>query len=128
MKLIPFFILISFSLSAQKVADLKLDNNNNYRKGRVIEFVSYPLFTISGALAGMSNKFGKIDSPESHRSQGYALAASGGFVTSTGLWGVGISLQEKPTWKDLYKLVGVAGFSAIGYGIGYYTADVFPSK
>lgn len=128
------FLLFPICLSAQFKKDLQLQPKLNLpdpqevRTGRVLEFISYPLFTGSGFCAGLSKKFGEIDSPNSNRSEFNAVAASAGFVTSVSTWGVGISLQGKPEWKDLYKLAGAIGFSGVGYYLGYQTAEIFKSK
>lgn len=118
------FILFPFFLNAQKVADLKLPDYKQQKTGRIMEFVSYPMFFLSGSTAGMSKTFREIDSADSNRSEFYSVASSVGFVTSAGVWGTGISLQGKPKWSDLYKLVGCVGFSTIGYYTGQHIAKV----
>jgi len=135
MKQILFLILFPLSLSAQFQKDLtynqpqlNLPDPQDVRTGKVLEFIAYPLFTGSGFCAGLSNKFGKIDSPNSNRPEAYAIAASAGFVTSASMWGIGISLQGKPEWKDLYKVVGAVAFSGIGYYTGYQMAEIFKTK
>lgn len=134
MKQLLFIFLFPLSLSAQFRKDLQLNpklnlpNPQEVRTGRVLEFITYPLFAGSGFCAGLSKKFEKIDSPNSDRPEIYAIAASTGFVSSVGLWGVGISMQERPQWKDLYKLVGVVGFSTLGYYTGYQVAEIFKTK
>ena len=125
MKQTIFLLLFPLFMSAQKV---ELNLPPTYRAGKITEFVSYPLFAGSGFMAGLSNKFGKIDTQGSKRPEFCAVAASAGFVTSAGVWGTGISLQGKPKWTDLYKLLGGIGFSTIGFYIGYQTAEIFPSK
>lgn len=132
------FLICSLSVNAQFKADLQassytkpelnLPDPKDVRTGRVLEFIAYPLFTGSGFCAGLSKKFGEIDSPSSNRSELNAVLASVGFVTSAGMWGVGISLQGKPEWTDLYKLIGCVGFSTIGYYTGYQVAEIFKTK
>lgn len=130
------FLICSLNVNAQFKSDLQaipnpklnLPDPQEVRTGKVLEFIAYPLFTGSGFCAGLSNKFGKIDSPESNRQEVYAIAASAGFVTSAGVWGVGIGMQDKPEWKDLYKLVGTVAFSTIGYYTGYQVAEIFKTK
>lgn len=138
MKQILFLIIILFplTLSAQFQKDLNYNNQpqlnlpdpQDVRTGKVLEFIAYPLFAGSGICAGLSDKFGKIDSPNSNRPEIYAIAASAGFVTSTSMWGIGISMQGKPGWKDLYKLAGAVAFSGIGYYTGYQMAEIFKTK
>lgn len=133
MKQIIFLILFPTILSAQFKKDLDYNPTLNIpdpqvQTGRVLEFISYPMFATSGFCAGLSNKFGQIDSNESNRPEIYSVAASAGFVTSAGMWGVGFSLQGKPKWKDLYKVAGAVAFSGIGYYIGQQTAELFPTK
>lgn len=122
-----FLILFPFFLNAQ-ISQTPQLNLNKVRTGKRLEFVSYPMFAASGFCAGLSNKFGKVDSPNSNRPEIYAISASAGFVTSAGVWGTGISLQGKPKWTDLYKLAGGFGFSIIGYYTGNQVAEIFPSK
>lgn len=129
------FILFPICLSAQFKKDLQvvepqlnLPTPEDVRRGRVLEFIGYPMFALSGMSYGMSEKFREIDSSNSHRPGAYAIGASVGFVTSTGVWGTGMVLQGKPKWSDLYKLVGVLGFSTLGYYTGQQVAEIFPSK
>lgn len=132
------FVLCSLSVNAQFKADLQassytepelnLPDPNDVRTGKVLEFISYPLFAGSGICAGLSNKLGQIDSPNSNRPEIYAVAASAGFVTSAGMWGVGISLQGKPKWSDLRKFAGAIAFSGIGFYTGRHMADIFKTK
>ena len=126
------FLLILFpiGLFAQtpQPPQLNLPNYEEVRRGKVMEFISYPMFYLSGTSYGMSREFQKIDSPKSNRPEIYSIGASVGFVTSTGMWGVGISLQGKPKWTDLYKLAGGFGFSVLGYYSGKGLAEILPSK
>ena len=137
MKQILFLIIILFplSLSAQFQKDLNynepklnLPDPQEVRTGKALEFISYPLFAGSGFCYGLSKKFREIDSPESNRAHAYSIAASAGFVTSAGVWGVGYSMQGKPTWKDLYKVLAAGAFSTIGYYLGTQAAPLFPTK
>lgn len=134
MKQILFLILFPTILSAQFKQTLQpmtpsfVLETKEQRTGKVLEFIAYPLFAGSGFCAGLSNKFRKIDSPNSNRPEIYAIAASAGFVGSAGMWGVGISMQGKPKWTDLYKFIGGIGFSTIGYYTGYQVAEIFNPK
>lgn len=127
-----YFILILFpiGLFAQtpQPPQLNLPDPEEVRKGKTLEFISYPLFFLTGTSYGMSQKFQEIDSPKSNRYIIYSLGANAGFVTSAGMWGVGISLQGKPKWTDLYKLAGGIGFSVLGYYSGQGLAQILPSK
>lgn len=136
MKQILFLIFFPLSLSAQFQKDLTLKPNPNVnpnvnsqlRTGKALEFISYPLFAGSGFCYGLSKKFREIDSPESNRPEIYSIATSVGFVTSAGVWGVGFSLQGKPSWKDLYKVVAAGTFSTIGFYLGTQAAPLFSTK
>lgn len=123
------FLLILFPIGLfAQTPQLNLPDPKEVRKGKVLEFISYPMLYLSGTSYGMSREFQKIDSPKSNRSEIYSIGASVGFVTSTGMWGVGISLQGKPKWTDLYKLAGGIGFSVLGYYSGQGLAQILPSK
>lgn len=118
-----FFLLIG-TVNAQEVRI----NLPTYDKGRKIEFWSYPMFALSSYSLGLSNEFGRIDTDKSNRPLIYGVAGTVGMVTSAGTWGVGISLQGSPTWKDLIKVVGIGTLSYIGYRSGVQSASIFKRR
>lgn len=120
-----FFFLIIGNLNAQQP---KLNLPSTYQQGVKIEFWSYPMFALSSFSLGLSNEFGRIDSPKSHRPLIYGLAGTVGMVSSAGTWGVGISLQGKPRWTDLLKVVGIGTISYIGYRSGKQSAVIFKRR
>lgn len=120
-----FLFFIIGNLNAQQP---KLNLPPTYQQGVKIEFWSYPMFALSSFSLGLSNEFGRIDSPKSHRPLIYGLAGTVGMVSSAGTWGVGISLQGKPRWTDLLKVVGIGTISYIGYRSGKQSAVIFKRR
>lgn len=99
-----------------------------YDKGKKVEFWSYPMFAISSYSLGLSNEFGRIDSDKSNRPLIYGVIGTVGMVSSAGAWGVGISLQGRPKWTDLLKVVGIGAISYIGYNSGIQSASIFKRR
>lgn len=119
------FFLITGTINAQEV---RLNLPPTYDQGKKVEFISYPMFVLSSYSLGLSNEFGKIDTDKSKRPLIFGVAGTVGMVTSAGTWGVGISLQGKPTWRDLVKVVGIGGLSYIGYKSGVQSAMIFKRR
>ena len=107
-----FFFLLTGTINAQEV---RPNLPPTYDKGRKIEFWSYPMFALSSYSLGLSNEFGRIDSEKSNRPLIYGVIGTVGMVSSAGTWGIGISLQGKPKWTDLLKVVGIGTISYISY-------------
>ena len=120
-----FFFLITGTINAQEV---RLNLPPTYDQGRKVEFWSYPMFALSSYSLGLSNEFGRIDTDKSNRPLVYGVVGTVGMVTSASTWGIGISLQGKPTWKDLVKVIGVGAISYIGYKSGVQSAMIFKRR
>lgn len=134
-KILFFFSFMFVSLSNINAQIQRRDtlpqpklNLKDYNKGVKMEFVSYPMFALSSFALGMGNRFDEVDSQKSHRPLIYKVIGITGIVTSSGTWGIGISLQGKPTWKDLAKVGGIGLISWIGYEGGKQTADIFKHR
>ena len=108
--------------------EVQLNLPSTYDQGRKLEFVSYPMFALSSFSLGMSNEFGKKDTEKSNRPLIYGIIGTTGLVGSMGTWGVGISLQGKPKWTVLLKLVGASAISYIGYESGRQATGIFKHK
>lgn len=120
-----FFFLLTGTINAQEV---RLNLPPTYDKGRKIEFWSYPMFALSSYSLGLSNEFGRIDSEKSNRPLIYGVIGTVGMVSSAGTWGIGISLQGKPKWTDLLKVVGIGTISYISYQSGVQSASIFKRR
>lgn len=120
-----FFFLLTGTINAQEV---RPNLPPTYDKGRKIEFWSYPMFALSSYSLGLSNEFGRIDSEKSNRPLIYGVIGTVGMVSSAGTWGIGISLQGKPKWTDLLKVVGIGTISYISYQSGVQSASIFKRR